>query len=314
MGIYYDNLLDIMADAGVQTGVNSQNAGWESRARSSGGFSSTPKGIVWHHTASKTSIENDLSWQCHGCDDAPVGNMTIARDGVVWPVAAGASNCAGKGGPANFSRGQVALDSGNTGCWNIEVANNGVGEAWPVAQIDAYFKASNALNAHFGNQPDDVITHNAWAPTRKIDPATAEAVQGPWVPTRSTSSGTWNLDDIKNECVARASGGPGPMPPQEDDDMGTPATAWTNNGRLDQFVIGTNDHLLYHRGFTYEDGWTEWELLPGEWDGSPSVTIRPDDQGIYVFARGRYGDIFQMTFEWGIGWTGPIPLGPVPGA
>ena len=174
--------------------------------------------MFWHHTASKTAIENDLAWQCHNCPDAPVGNMTIDRNGVVWPVAAGASNCAGKGGPASFSRGTIPLDSGNTRGWNIEVANNGVGEAWPVGQIDAYFASSNALNAHFGNQPTDVITHHEWAPTRKIDPATAWAVQGGWSPRSVSSSGTWSVDDIAAECARRAGGAPLP-PPTGDDDM-----------------------------------------------------------------------------------------------
>jgi len=225
VGIYYVELADVLSAAGVQIGVNSQNAGWESRARGSGGFPSTPKGVFWHHTASQTSIENDLAWQCHGCDDAPVGNMTIDRNGVAWPVAAGASNCAGAGGPASFSRGTIAKDSGNTGGWNIEVANNGVGEPWPVAQVDSYFLCSNALNAHFGNQPDDIITHSlghgdGWT-DRKIDPAKAGAVQGMWVPRGTNgSSDTWVLADIKAECIRRAQGpGPDPDPDPEEDDV-----------------------------------------------------------------------------------------------
>lgn len=218
-GRYYTELPDILRAVGVNVGVGSQNAGWETRARSSGGWSATPLAVFWHHTASKTSIENDLAWQCHNCPDKPVGNMTIDRNGTVWPVAAGASNCAGKGGPASFSRGTIPLDKGNTMGWQIEVANNGVGEPWPVAQIDAYFASSNALNAYFGNQPIDVITHHAWAPTRKIDPATASAVEGFWQPRSINSSGTWNLDDIRAECAARADSGPGPQPPTGDDDM-----------------------------------------------------------------------------------------------
>jgi hypothetical protein len=217
VSLYYVELPDILADVGVQVGVNSINAGWETRSRSSGGFPAPPLAVFWHHTASQTSIENDLQWQCHNCPDKPVGNMTIDRNGVVWPVAAGASNCAGKGGPASFSRGTIPLDKGNTMGWNIEVANNGVGEPWPVAQIDAYFSASNALNYHFGNHPTDVITHHEWAPTRKIDPARGSAVQGPWQPRETNSSGTWDLHDIRNECLARAGHAPSPRPPEDDD-------------------------------------------------------------------------------------------------
>jgi hypothetical protein len=209
--LYYD-LVGILRAAGCTVQENSITDGWQYRARSSGGFSTPPLGVWWHHTASNTTPVNDLSWMIDGCDDAPVGNLLLDRDGIYWPVAGGASNCAGKGGPYTFSRGTVALDSGNTGGFQIECASNGVGGPFPQAQIDAYLLGSNALNQHVGNLPTDVISHHVWAPTRKIDPATADAVQGPWQPRATNSSGTWNLDDIRAECTARAS-----APPQEDD-------------------------------------------------------------------------------------------------
>jgi hypothetical protein len=87
------------------------------------------------------------------------------------------------------------------------VANNGVGESWPQIQVDAYFAGSNALNARFGNRPDDVFTHHVWAPDRKVDPATAGAVRGPWQPRAVTGAGTWDLDDIRAECNRRATTG-----------------------------------------------------------------------------------------------------------
>lgn len=269
--LYYVELRDILAEAGVRTGVSSINAGWETRSRSTGGFSAAPLAVFWHHTASQTAIENDLSWQCHNCPDRPVGNMTIDRNGVAWPVAAGASNCAGKGGPASFSRGTIPLDSGNTQGWNIEVANNGVGEPWPAAQIDAYFASSNALNAHFGNQPTDVITHNVWAPTRKIDPATAWAVQGGWTPRSSTSSGTWNLDDIRAECQRRSGASPIPHPPTTGEDMaqlikgdgpspGPGDTYWAWNGVT---ITGVPDLQ-----------WAQWGFEAGLYP-SPEPTVYP---------------------------------------
>ena len=221
-GLWYTDLVDILQGAGLTVSVTSVNAGWEQRSRSSGGFPSAPLGCWWHHTASSTSPENDLGYMINGSPDAPVGNMLIDRDGVCWPIAAGASNCAGKGGPWTFSRGTCPVDQGNTRGWQIECAQNGVGEPWSVAQVNALFLASNALNAHFGNQPTDVVTHQAYAPTRKIDPATASAVQGSWKPGSCTSSGSWELDDIRAECAARA-GAPEPEPepePEEDtDDM-----------------------------------------------------------------------------------------------
>lgn len=221
-GIYYPEMLDVLAAAGCLVAENATTDGWQTRARSSGGFPSPPLAVWWHHTASSTSPANDLSYMIDGCPDAPVGNLLLDRDGVFWPVAAGASNCAGKGGPASFSRGTVPLDSGNTRGWQIEVANGGTGEPWPVEQIDAFFAGSNALNAHVGNLPADIISHHAWAPDRKIDPAKAEAVQGPWRPRSINSSGTWNLDDMRDECEHRSlswTPEPIPTPPEEDDDM-----------------------------------------------------------------------------------------------
>jgi hypothetical protein len=134
-----------------------------------------------------------------------------------------------------MSRGQVPQDQANSRTFAIEAANNGVGEAWPAVMIDAYFTGSNALNARFGNAPTDVFNHQTWAPTRKIDPATAPAVQGLWVPGSSTSSGTWRQDDVTAECLARATADPDPDPdpdPEEDDAMSKMLLARDTTGAL----------------------------------------------------------------------------------
>jgi hypothetical protein len=224
-GYWYPDMLDVLRAAGCKVAENGTTDGWQYRSRSSGGFPAPPLAVWWHHTASSTTPESDLAWMINGCDDAPVGNLLLDRTGCYWPVAAGASNCAGKGGPATFSRGTVPLDQGNTYGFQIEAANNGVGEAWPAAQLDAYFAGSNALNAHVGNQPADVITHNVWAPTRKIDPATAAAVEGAWRPSSTTSSGTWSLDEIRSECALRAITTPEVDVPLTDDEINRIAKA-----------------------------------------------------------------------------------------
>jgi len=212
---------DIASDAGLVVKVTDTNAGWERRARSSGGFPATPLGTMWHHAASSnnTSDEACVNYQVRGNPDNPVGNGTLGRNGDFWPVAGGASNCSGKGGPWTFSRGTCALDAGNTTLVNFEVNNDGVGGPWSVQLIDAYFKLSNAINAYLGNLPTDVVGHHHYTPSRKIDPATAAAVQGPWQPRSLNSSGSWNLDDIKAECAARAGSSPGSIPPHPGDDV-----------------------------------------------------------------------------------------------
>jgi len=222
-GYYVIEAADVMRAAGLTVDEAGVCAGWQTRARSSGGFPATPLGTMWHHAASSnnTSDEACVNYQVRGNPDNPVGNGTLGRNGDFWPIAGGASNCSGKGGPWTFSRGTCALDSGNTTLVNFEVNNDGVGGPWSVQLIDAYFKLSNAINQFLGNLPTDVVGHHHYTPSRKIDPATSGAVQGPWRPRSLNSSGTWNLDDIKSECAARAgsSPGPGPDPTPIGDDM-----------------------------------------------------------------------------------------------
>jgi hypothetical protein len=224
-GIYFTDIDTVLMRAGLTVITEDVNDGWESRARSSGGFASPPLAVFWHHTASQASPYSDLAWMIHNSPDRPIGNLYIDRDGSCWPIAAGASNCAGKGGPAGpFSRGTIGVDSGNSKGWQIEVANSGTGEPWPEAQVDAYFAASNALSAHFGNLPTDVVSHalsdgDGWT-DRKIDPA--GPVLGLWRPSTVNSSQTWRLADVRAECAARAGveppepePEPTPIPPDE---------------------------------------------------------------------------------------------------
>jgi hypothetical protein len=72
-----------------------------------------------------------------------------------------------------------------------------------------------ALAEAYGFSPSDALTHAEWAPGRKIDPATAAAVQGNWRPVSVTSAGTWSGDDMRDEAWARALGTqPEPPPPE----------------------------------------------------------------------------------------------------
>ena len=284
MGSLYYDLVGILRGAGLRVEVPAVCQGWERRARSSGGFSSPPVCVFWHHTASNTSPGNDLAFMINGSSDAPVGNLLIDREGVCYPIAGGASNCAGKGGPMTFSRGTVALDSGNTRGFQIEVANAGTGQAWPEVQVDALILASNALNAAVGNLPTDITSHALGAgdgyTNRKIDPATAGAVQGRWRPRSTNSSGTWSLADMRAEANARASQpGPDPAPPipdpEEDPDMDRKLYVVLYPGAASQWLtdMATFRTLITDPGVANEGvalfGWTPgptdgyWSLGPG---------------------------------------------------
>lgn len=212
---YLTDLADILRAAGLTV---VEVDGWGTRGRSSGGYDdSRPWCVMWHHTASWTTAENDVSYIVYGSPDAPLSNLYLARDGTVWVCAAGATNTNGKGQAQIMSKGVVPADSMNTHAIGIEAGNSGTGEQWPQAQVDAYFAVNNALAAGYGLLPDDCCSHQRYAPDRKIDPATSDAVEGPWQPNAVTGSGTWSLDDIREECWLRSAASPPPTP--GDDDM-----------------------------------------------------------------------------------------------
>jgi hypothetical protein len=211
---YLTELADVLRAAGLSV---IEVEGWQSRARSSGGFDGNrPWCIMWHHTASDTSAENDVNYICFGSPDSPIANLYLDRDGNVWVCAGGATNTNGKGGPLAMSRGTVPTDSMNTYAIGIEAANNGVGQEWPNYQVDVYLAINNALAYAYGLAITDLSTHEHWSPGRKIDPATAAAVAGPWQPSPINSSGTWNVDDIRADAVRRTipPDPPDPTPPE----------------------------------------------------------------------------------------------------
>jgi N-acetylmuramoyl-L-alanine amidase len=199
--IYLHWLPDVLRDAGCQVAVE---RGWEWRSRGSGGFDMNPLAVSWHHTASSASLSNQVYQMCYQSAAKPIANLAIGVDGTVVVMAAGATNTSGKGMSMRFSRGWVNTDNANRQTVGIECCNNGVGQTWPVAQIDATFCAVLAINKALGNQPDDCYTHHRYAPTRKIDPATAAAVQGSWKPESVNTSGSWKNDDVLAELRKRS--------------------------------------------------------------------------------------------------------------
>lgn len=207
-------------------------SGWQYRVRGGGPYTAMPLAVVWHHTASSTSWngQKDADYIATGDPNSPLANLYIDRQGTVWVLAAGPTNTNGKGGPMTFSRGTVPLDGMNSRAVGIECGNTGVGERWPVAQIDALFRASNIVNAKCGNQPTDISGHHQWAPTRKIDPATNN-VEGNWIPRSINANGTWNLDDMRNECVNRSTQPNG-------DDMAYPCEGlWQFEGAAEVYAV-----------------------------------------------------------------------------
>lgn len=213
---YLVDLADVARRAGLTV---VELDGWQSRARSSGGYDGAPWAVFWHHTASGGDGASDAHYCTFGSPDAPVCNVVVGRDAVVYVCAAGATNTNGKGGPFTLPDGRtIPLDGANSRVIGVELSNNGVGQTFPAPMMDAALALSVACAQAYGFDPANVCTHQHWAPSRKIDPATAAAVQGPWCPAAVTSSGTWSLPDLTAECRRRAAGIP-PTPDVEDDDM-----------------------------------------------------------------------------------------------
>lgn len=142
--------------------------GWRTRGRP---FSFEPRGIICHHDASSISSGNWGAREVivHGRSDltGPLSQFVLARDGQVAIAAAGYANHAGSGGPVDG----IPEDMGNTHCWGIEACNNGVGERWEKAQLNAYYRLCAALMDYSNiSRITAVFGHKEWT-SRKIDPA-----------------------------------------------------------------------------------------------------------------------------------------------
>ena len=203
MGAHWlSNLPDVIAGAGLDVDVW---PGWESRARSSGGYDQVWAVFV-HHTASSTSPQGDMAYMWDNAEDRPIGAIYLARDGQVTVGAAGATNCQGKGGPYAVSAGTIPIDKGNAYGIAIEAANNGTGEHWPHAQTDAYVTLVGALIDAYGLDADrDVVAHAEWT-TRKVDPAGPS----PW----SNTADTWAMDAFRDDVAVACA-----LDPDEEDEV-----------------------------------------------------------------------------------------------
>lgn len=197
------SLPDVLAAAGLAVDTYD---GWEVRARSTGGYDEV-FAVQVHHTASDTSPAADMSYMWEGSPDRPVGAVYLARDGRVTVGAAGATNTSGKGGPRETVHGTIPADAANKYVISIEAANDGVGELWPAAQLDAYVTAVAAIDAAYWLSVGDVHAHHEWT-DRKIDPAGASPY--------ATGANSWNMDAFRADVH---NAGHQPPPDQGDDDV-----------------------------------------------------------------------------------------------
>jgi N-acetylmuramoyl-L-alanine amidase len=208
--IWLYDLPDVLADAGLDI---TTYAGWETRARSSGGYDGV-YAIGIHHDASAkgSSDQSAWDWAWKNSSDRPIGAIRLSRSGLVCIGAAGATNTMGKGGPLTTSRGTVPQDAGNKYMIAIEAGNNGTGESWSTSMVDAYVRMCRALCDAYGlDARRDIFTHHSYCepstPGRKVDPAGPT----PGQPSLGGTSGCkiWSHDDFRDLVC-----GVTPQPPE----------------------------------------------------------------------------------------------------
>lgn len=145
--------------------------GWQQR----GGDRFDPQGVVLHHDAYRSTVPalQVLHTMIDGRPDLPGPlcqlwidddhDLTEYRgDPVVFVVASGRANHAGRGGWFGLS--------GNSSVLGIEARNAGTGEEWSPLMLAVYERTVAAVLERFGRHSGWACGHREWAPSRKVDP------------------------------------------------------------------------------------------------------------------------------------------------
>lgn len=163
-----DNLPEILKSHGLKV---RQVPGWRKRGRpaSTGGFN--PVGVLCHHTATTVAwtLAAVIRLLTGGRTNlpGPLAQLGLTRKGVVWIIASGRANHAGKA----KASGSVAAGDGNELYIGIEAFNNGTGEPWPDVQYKAYVLLAAVLSVKITkNSARTVRGHRETSTTGKIDP------------------------------------------------------------------------------------------------------------------------------------------------
>lgn len=135
--------------------------GWATRGKDV----MNPKVLVAHHTATGTNWSDEAldRFLRIGRSDlpGPLCHIHLTRSGQCRIIAAGMANHAGAGSWKGYSGNAIAI--------GIEAANDGLGEFWTQAQINAYDRASAAILKHIKRDSTYLCAHREWT-SRKIDP------------------------------------------------------------------------------------------------------------------------------------------------
>lgn len=191
---YLLELANVLRAAGIS--VNEGDGKWHFRARATGGYEAgRPTHVMWHHTASPASWDGqkDYEYIAWGKEFAPIANLYIDRQGVVWVCAGGATNTNGVG--KDTWGGGVPENRMNEYAIGVEIGNNGVGEAYSAAQRMAVLKTGVVLGKNFNIPVGHQRAHFEWRPNGKIDPA---GPPSPWARPGDQYQ-RWDMDQFRGD-------------------------------------------------------------------------------------------------------------------
>ena len=155
-------LPEVLRKAGLRV---VEQPGWQPRGHGDVG---KIQFVLCHHTAEKidANMQPELRVLTEGRPGltGPLAQLGLGQDGTYYVIAAGLAYHAGAGS-------WKGIVSGNAHSIGIEAENNGLGEPWPDAQMDAYARGCAAILTHIGAGVDMCVGHKEWAPQRKIDPS-----------------------------------------------------------------------------------------------------------------------------------------------
>lgn len=156
------NFPELCRDAGLEV-VEIPN--WENRRRPG---AHNPGGTLWHHVGSSGNGRATADWMAlRGRPDlpAPLCQLSLDRQGVVYVSAAGRANHAGKA----KSSGPMASGDGNAIYVGVECHNTGT-EGWGKPQYEAMVTLAVVLTRLRGGTAESNRMHRETSITGKWDP------------------------------------------------------------------------------------------------------------------------------------------------
>ncbi|MEV4546319.1 N-acetylmuramoyl-L-alanine amidase, partial [Micromonospora echinaurantiaca] len=159
-------LADVLRAAGVSV---VEHGDWRNRMVS-GSFN--PIGVLWHHTAARSSASNPhpaLNTCIYGRPDlqGPLCHALVDYHGVFHLISAGRANHAG----ASRGSGPIPAGDGNTMLVGWEIDYDGVNQRMTPAQYNASLTATAAVLRQLGRDASHARGHRETSTQGKIDPS-----------------------------------------------------------------------------------------------------------------------------------------------